>query len=46
VLELRDVWSENGEKVMNEREATNKLVEQIDRVRKEITLVLTGLIQG
>lgn len=40
---LLSVWSENWEKMESEQEATNQLVEQIDRVRKEIKLALTGL---
>lgn len=42
-LKLLDVWSDNWERMANEQEATNQLVEQIDQVRKEIKLVLTGL---
>lgn len=42
-LKLKDVWSEDWERVANEREVVDLLVEQVERVREEIKTTLANL---
>ncbi len=40
---MADAWSKNWERIADDREATDKLIEEIDLIRKEIRLVLSNL---
>ena len=42
-LDLKEAWSNNWQKAVNEQAATIELTEAIDQVRKEIKQVLSGL---
>ena len=42
-LHLKETWSNNWEKIVSEKDVANSLSEDIDRVRKEIKLVLKSL---
>lgn len=42
-LKLMGVWSGSWERMTNDRKVVDELIEEIDLVRKEIKLILSGL---
>ena len=42
-LNLKEVWGSNWDKITNEQNATDRVIQEVDLVRSEIKLALSSL---